>query len=281
MNANWETKSVGGGQLVLHCGGKAVDREELRTLPAPAAMSPTHYPIPHGELVRRTIEQMEALGVRVNGEAHAISHEGNRYFGVFGVAGGDGASASDGYQLVVGLRNSHDQSYQASLALGTRVFVCDNLAFSGDVTIARKHTKYIYRDLPGLMASAVNKIVGERRTMEERVEAYKRFNLDDLHAHDIIVRALDAGIISPPKVAGVLKEWRDPSHPEFEPRTGWSLFNGFTEALKGYQIDSVWKRSQPLHGLFDCVCGLDLKQPVIMDGKLVEGSQVIQDVLAN
>lgn len=253
---NWNEKSIGGGRLVLHCGGEQVDREVLRTLPAPQRMSETHYPIPHGELVRRTVEQIEGLGVRLDGEAHAISHEGNRYFGLFGVAGGDGAAAGDGYQLVIGLRNSHDQSYQASLALGSRVFVCDNLAFSGDVCIARKHTKNIYRDLPGLLTGAVNKIVGERLSMEQRIEAYKGFNLDDLHAHDIIVRAIDNGVISPPKVAGVLNEWRNPSHEQFEPRTGWSLFNAFTEVMKDYQVESVWKRSQPLHGIFDAACGV-------------------------
>jgi hypothetical protein len=29
------------------------------------------------------------------------------------------------------------------------VFVCDNLAFSGEIKIARKHTRFIVRDLPG------------------------------------------------------------------------------------------------------------------------------------
>lgn len=256
--SNFQTTKVGGGSLVLHCGGEQVDREGLRLLPSPTGLGATHYPIPHADLVARTIEQVEGLGVRINGEAHAISHGGNRYFGVFGVAGSDGASASDDYQLVIGLRNSHDQSYQASMALGSRVFVCDNLSFSGDVTIARKHTKYILRDLPGLLVGAVNKVVGERRTMDERIASYKRFELSDLRAHDIVVRSLDAGIVSPPKIAGVLKEWREPSHQEFEGRNAWSLFNAFTEVLKEYKVDSVYKRSQPLHGLFDVATGINL-----------------------
>jgi hypothetical protein len=54
----------------------------------------------------------------------------------------------------------------------------------------------------------------------------------------------------------VLKEWRQPSHAEFEPRTAWSLFNAFTETLKWYNADSAYARSQPLHGLFDARCGL-------------------------
>jgi hypothetical protein len=157
----------------------------------------------------------------------------------------------------VGLRNSHDKSYQASLALGSRVFVCDNLAFSGEVTIARKHTSHILRDLPGLMHSAVARIVGARRTMEERVAAYRACNLSDLQAHDMIVRAIDSKIVAPPKIREVLKEWRNPTHEEFAPRTAWSLFNAFTEVMKtGYNLDGVYRRTQPLHGLFDATCFL-------------------------
>ena len=37
--------------------------------------------------------------------------------------------------LVVGVRNSHDQSFPASIALGSAVFVCDNLSFCGEITI--------------------------------------------------------------------------------------------------------------------------------------------------
>ena len=36
------------------------------------------------------------------------------------------------------------------------------------------------------------------------------------------------------RLPAVLREWREPRHPEFrEGRTAWRLFNAFTEALKG------------------------------------------------
>lgn len=240
--------------LVLHCGGIHLDRRQLAEIPTPAGAG-MHCPIPHFELVRQTVEKLEGLGVRVDSESHGVSHGGNRYFGVFGLGT---ANNDDGYGLVVGLRNSHDKSYRASLALGTRVFVCDNLAFTGDVTISRKHTRWILRDLPRLMTDAVNQIVAERRTMEDRVAAYRASELNDAQAHDLIIRSLDLRIISPPRIATVLKEWRDPSHEEFEPRTAWSLFNAFTEALKEYNVNGVYQRSQPLHGMFDAACGLAL-----------------------
>lgn len=240
--------------LVLHSGGRLVSRDELAEARTPASTA-THFPISHASLVAQTIDKIAAAGVRIVSEQHALAKDDARYFGMFGVAGSDGAAADD-WGLLVGLRNSHDKSFRASLAIGTRVFVCDNLAFSGEVTIARMHTRHILRDLPKLMTTAVGKIVGQRESMAKRVEHYKAAEIDDLFAHDAMIRALDHGVISPPRLPVVLSEWRKPSHPEFEPRTAWSLFNAFTEAMKAYNLDSVYARTQPLHGLFDAATGL-------------------------
>jgi hypothetical protein len=55
----------------------------------------------------------------------------------------------------VGIRNSHDKTFPAGLVAGTKVFCCDNLAFSGEVQISRKHTRFAERDLTHLTARAV------------------------------------------------------------------------------------------------------------------------------
>ena len=39
----------------------------------------------------------------------------------------------------------------------------------------------------------------------------------------------------------MLKEWREPSHEAFEPRTVWSLFNAFTEVLKPSSVTNPQK----------------------------------------
>jgi hypothetical protein len=55
----------------------------------------------------------------------------------------------------------------------------------------------------------------------------------DKSAHDLVVRAVDVGAVTNRMIPAVLKEWREPSYPEFVDRTGWSLFNAFTEVVKG------------------------------------------------
>ena len=252
-------------KLVLHAGGRLATREQLCDLITPQGRTNTHVTIPHIEVVRQTLDRLAGLGVEIKSEAHALSHENNRYFGVFGignksvtlpVAGSDGASAQDGYEMVLGLRNSHDCTFPAGLALGSRVFICDNLAFSGEVKISRKHTRYIMRDLPKLIMLAVGKVLGQRQLMVDRVQKYQEYEIDDAKAHDLVIRSLDHGVIGCQKIEKVLREWRKPAHEEFQPRNAWSLFNSFTEVMKDYDIAGTFKRSQSLHGMFDTVVGL-------------------------
>ena len=70
---------------------------------------------------------------------------------------------------------------------------------------------------------------------------------------DVIARS---GKDLPAMLPKVLKEWREPQHECFEARTGWSLFNAFTETLKGSNPFRLPKRTAALHGLMDARCGV-------------------------
>jgi hypothetical protein len=54
---------------------------------------------------------------------------------------------------------------------------------------------------------------------------YKSKPITDIEAHDLIIRATDIGVCSNRAIPTVLNEWRSPRHPEFEPRSTWSLYN--------------------------------------------------------
>jgi hypothetical protein len=46
----------------------------------------------------------------------------------------DFATEMQGCRFSIGLRNSHDKSMRLAMTCGYRVFVCSNMAFSGDFT---------------------------------------------------------------------------------------------------------------------------------------------------
>ena len=244
--------------LVLHCGARHVDRDVVESCPTP---EPTHtwHPIPHHRLLDQVESTLAGAGLRVASAAHALSADRCRYFGLLEVV--NGQSHQD-YNLVLGVRNSHDKSFPASLAIGNAVFVCDNLSFSGEITIARRHTRFIMRDLPGLVSSAIGQLGDLRRTQDHRIARYKETELSDRDVHDLVVRSLDARVLPVTKVPDVINEWRHPRHPEFaaDGRTAWRFFNSVTEAIKG-RLDALPRRTQALHGLLDAACGIEAALP--------------------
>jgi hypothetical protein len=197
---------------------------------------------------------LERAGLALVSESHALARGGDRYFGLLRVS--DGNDAGD-FGLTIGVRNSHDQSFPAGLVIGATVFVCDNLSFSGEVRLSRKHTAHIGRDLPQLIDAAIGRLGDLRRTQDQRFATYKLHELSDAAAHDLLVQVLDARVLPVTKLPSALNEWRHPRHPEFgEGKTAWRLFNAVTEASKGCDLQLLPRRTQALHGLLDAVCGL-------------------------
>ena len=237
--------------LILHCGAHAVPRSALDLVVTPTATD-TWQPIPHHHLLKQVEALLPRHGLSVISEAHALSHEQSRYFGLLQVR--NGQLAHD-YSLVVGLRNSHDKSIPAGLVVGASVFVCDNLAFSGEIQIARKHTPFIIRDLPVLLEQAMLRLEGCRATLDQRIATYKSYPLSDRDANDLLVNAIDVGAICAARLHDVLREWRTPEHPEFLPRTCWSWFNAVTAASKG-RLHDLPARTLKLHMLCDERVGL-------------------------
>jgi hypothetical protein len=133
---------------------------------------------------------------------------------------------------------------------GAQVFVCDNLSFSGDVKIARKHTRFILRDLPFLTQQAIGGVMERWHHQDQRISAYKGKNVTNRSAHDLIIRSTDVGACTTRQIPAILQEWRNPRHEEFQPRTLWSLFNSVTEVQKT-NLDALPTRTEALHGLLD------------------------------
>jgi hypothetical protein len=238
--------------LLMHCGGRHVTRDDVANVSTPTRTR-SWVPVPHHRLLELVESTIEGQGFRVTNQAHGLWGDGDRYFGLMELANGH---AADDYGLVLGLRNSHDKTFPASLAVGSQVLVCDNLSFFGEVVLTRRHTRFVERDLPGIVAQAVGRLSEMRTQQADRLDAYKQTRIKDRTAHDLMVRAVDARVIPVTQLPMVLKEWRKPTHPEFtaDGRSVWRLFNAFTESFKSRSLEVLPRRSQALHGLMDRIC---------------------------
>jgi hypothetical protein len=243
--------------LMLHAGAEPVDYQALRALPVPAATD-THVPIAHSAVVDMVKYSLGFYGHEIVGEDYGLTPDGARFFGVLSLK-----SEYGDYTDTVGLRNSHDKRFPIGISFGSRVFVCDNLAFSGDHVIKRKHTANAKRDLPGLVAEVVEPLRDQRREQAEMFDVYRATELEEHEVHDAIMRLYRRGVINLTRIEDVLTAYLEPPH-DWGPPTAWRLFNAATYALAGRVAENP-ASTRLLHDVIDGVC-----EPVITLAEGVE-----------
>jgi hypothetical protein len=257
--------------LLLHCGAQKASREQIRDVvtPSPSGRNGrlTHHPISHHTLIEKVVGALDRAGLTVEHTSFALGDgllnvdgekqkvAGGRLFGLLQL--GQQGPHED-VATILGLRNFHDKQGPAGFVMGEAPFVCDNLAFGGEVSLFRKHTMNIARDLPQMIDAAIGKLSAHRHQQDARITRYKETEMTDLKAHDLLVRGVEARVVPVTKLPKVLEQWRTPNHPEFKDRTAWSLFNAFTEVLKDSNLFRAPRAGMALNGLMDQACGLQL-----------------------
>ena len=125
------------GTLVTHCGARDVSRNELIGMDAPPCTD-TWHPIEHNDVLRTVETTLERAGFGFKTTSLAVSHGDKRFFGVHDLR----SPVVDGVSLSVGIRNSNDKTFTIGFCVGNRTLVCDNLAFSSEIVISKRHTRF-------------------------------------------------------------------------------------------------------------------------------------------
>ena len=207
--------------------GRTINRDELALVPTPPATA-THQPVAHHELVQALAETLGFRHIGVVHDEYAVSPDGMKMFGVL-----DLETEMHGARFSIGLRNSHDKSMRLALTCGYRVFVCSNMAFSGDFTpVLAKHSKSF--SLVDAISVGVDRMQRNFEPMRKQVEVWRQAELTDVTAKMIIYEAFIESELEVPKhlARRVHDNYFAPRHEEFRPRTMWSLSNAFTSAFK-------------------------------------------------
>jgi hypothetical protein len=212
--------------LLTHCGARVVTREELDGVEAPPATA-TWFPVKHAGVIDAVSRTLAGAGFAVRTMKFALSRGDARMFSTLDLD----SPLAPGVSLAVGVRNSTDKSFPLGFCAGSKVFVCDNLAFRSDLLVRRKHTRFGRDRFEEAIAQAVQSLDGFRKAESERVRNFQLTDLSDQAAESVILRGFEKGLVTHRQLPGVIKEWREPSFAEFEPRTLWSLLNAFTTAL--------------------------------------------------
>ena len=182
---------------LIASGGK-LTRDEVILVATPPGTA-THKPVPHGEVIGALIETLGFRHIAVVRDEYAVSKDGMKMFGVL-----DLDTGIEGCRFSIGLRNSHDKSMRLGLTVGYRVFVCENMAFSGDFEpVLAKHSKNF--SLLNALSIGVDKMQRNFEPMRSQVHAWQSTQLADVSVKMIIYRAFIESDLEVPR--GI---WRGP-----------------------------------------------------------------------
>jgi hypothetical protein len=238
------------GETTLIATGAKLTREELALVITPAGTA-THKPIPHIEVIQALTETLGFRHISVVRDEYAVSRDGMKMFGVMELDQG-----MHGARFALGVRNSHDKSFRLAVTAGYRVFVCENLAFSGDFApVLAKHSKNF--SLQNALSIGIDDMQRNFKPMVESVERWREQTLSDVSARLVIYRAFIEGELEVPRqlARSVHDLYFNPKHEEFAPRTMWSLSNAFTSSFKELDPIPQYKATGKLAGFLHAATG--------------------------
>ena len=218
------------GTLINHCGATLVTKGDLEIIPAPPPTE-TWFPARHLDVLDRVEETLGNAGFEIRNYQLSVSHGKRRFFGVLDI----GAQLVDGVTLSVGVRNANDKSCPLGFCVGNRTFVCDNLAFSSEIVISKRHTRFGSDRFREGIAAAIGQLSDYRTLEAQRIEQLQARELPDRTAESIVLRAWEQGLVGTRLLRPLLDEWRKPTFEEFEDRTAWSMLAAFTHVAKERQ----------------------------------------------
>lgn len=233
-------------KMILHCGSEESTLEQVKQVPVPPHTS-TWRPVPYGqaiEWVRLTVQ--DRIGARIETERFGLNREGNQLFGLMTLDTGDAEHA-----LSIGIRGSYDKSLAWGVAIGSNVFVCDNLCFSSNAfLVMRKNTVNVWQDYTRMVYRALGTARQSHDAMRTDITAMKALpcSVDDGYA--VLGRMFGHGLLTPRQASVAFGDWREPRHEDFTDRNVWSLYNCATEGLKKGPRGQIIDRHCAAHEFF-------------------------------
>ena len=222
-------------RVISHAtGDRHVSRFDLANIATPRATS-TWYPVPHVTVADTTVQTLREAGYTVRSERWTLSKADQRLFGVVDLAlplarwdsPGRGATVS------LGIRSSFDKRLPLGIVAGSKVFVCSNLAFAGDISYKRKHTRFGLDDFRNQVESAIERLPQYQALESQRIDSWMKFELSVTQRDALILALIDTGVIGIRSIRAVLNELKQPTYEDFDGKpTIWSTFNVVTTAMR-------------------------------------------------
>jgi len=224
--------------LVSHVNTKRAPEAEVMEI-VPPGWTNTWHPVSHRDVVLSLNKAVENTGLRVLNREYSLNRLGTRMFASWAVELIGGRDSRIGYEL--GIRNAMDKSMALGVCAGTRVFVCDNLAFSSEYVAFRKHTGGL--DIPELEMLAQRALLSATSNMRKELDWMKSLEdvtLGPLRFKEIVFDLMSGGILPPSQFEPFMEHWEE----ERQTTNGFTLsvvYNAMTRLVRGKSLIKIAK----------------------------------------
>lgn len=282
--------------LVVHAGGRFVGVEEVRAAKPPVGSDAMAY----GELLDAVDAAFEEIGAPLDWDSAKFALADRTYrdgaepmigaklFAVVdapmlpeltarqgggvalellqreGLIGREDLKGIGDWNPTIGLRQSYDKTFGAQLALGSRVFVCDNSAFSGDLRISVRNQATILEGLPREIRGLVERAIRWIEGMAAEIAQMRVIHPSAMEIDHVLIEGMRKGVWSGSFVGKAIAELGSDRHMEQFPdvresgkQSYWSFFNALTRTSK--EADSVAGQFRRGSGLVNHVRQYGLK----------------------
>ena len=219
-------------------GSNKVSETEVIQVPE-VPFTRTFRPIHHKYVIEAVRSGITATGLEIVNSEYVLARAGMQMFGVLDLNGG-----SDELCWSLGIRNSMDKSMALGITAGTRVFICENLAFDGECVEFRRHTKGLnYDELEFLAYRSVKKMIGRLTQFQNWHEDLKNYQLTEWDAKILLVEIITNAVIPPSR----FNRFRDLYFGGVYDHNLWGFHETVTDVLRDSNLLTLPKKNKALN----------------------------------
>lgn len=224
-------------------GDNKVTESEVISVPA-VPFTRTFRPVHHREVINAIRTGITAVGLEVVRTEYVLAGGGNKMFGVWDL----GNTGNNDLCWSMGVRNSMDKSMALGITAGTRVFVCQNMAFDGEFVELRRHTKGLtLEELEFMAYRAIRCLVGKLTKFQAWHEGLRRFSLDERSAKLLLIELMTQSVIPVTK----FPMFQDLYFGGVYDQTLWGFHGATTHILKEANLLTLPKKNRILNAILN------------------------------
>jgi hypothetical protein len=223
-------------------GTNQVSEQEVFNVPA-VPFTKTFHPVHHGDVIRSIQEAIGIVGMEIVRSEYVLAQDGMRMFGVF-----DLSQRTSELSWSIGIRNSMNKSMSLGITAGTRVFVCENLCFSGEFLAFRKHTSGLDVDeLAFLAYRSMRKMIPLLRSFQIWHVGLKQYELSEHDAKILLVEIMTNSVFP----ASKFNRFNELYFGGVYDHTCWGFHEAVTDTLKSSNLLTLPKKNLVLNSLLN------------------------------